>query len=118
MTEKATNISERLAQLLEKERTALLAGDLEKISDLIPEKEDLIATMGRSGEITQTMGAELTLKLRRNHALFESSLSGIRAVAARIANHRKMQSTLQIYNAQGEKKVVQSQDSSTVQKLA
>ncbi|SHK20639.1 hypothetical protein SAMN05444000_12223 [Shimia gijangensis] len=75
---------ESLDILLEKERHALLAGDLGEISSILAEKETFLDRLSAlKGPQTETL-APLRDKVSRNQVLLDSALQGIREVADRM----------------------------------
>jgi hypothetical protein len=97
MTDDATT---RLAALLEAERSALLEGDFDRIAALMEEKSALVAELeGRSLDA----GAVAPLRdgLRRNQALFDHALAGLRSVAARLGDLNRIRKSTDTYDAQG-----------------
>lgn len=109
---------EALDDLLERERLALLSGDLSAISDLIDEKESLldqIATLDAAGKD----GLEgLQGKAIRNQALLDSALRGIRNVATRFAALRKVRKSLETYDEKGRKTSLAALPDNKVEKRA
>lgn len=92
-----------LDRLLDEEQAALLAGDLERVAELADEKER-IARVLSSGDCEGPGGLELLdAKLRRNQHLLQSALMGIRSVADRMAEMRRVRRGLETYDATGRK---------------
>jgi flagellar biosynthesis/type III secretory pathway chaperone len=101
--ETSHGLIEALDQLLDRERKALLSGDLEQIGHLMPAKEDLVH---RLNDLNTHQGEHLALvheKVTRNQALLGSALDGIRAVANRMADLRKVRAGLEVYDRTGHK---------------
>lgn len=93
--------TDALDVLLDQERDALLAGDLEKIALLLPEKEKLVTDL-----LDDTSDGEPALnvlqgKLRHNQLLLDGAMQGIRTVASRLAALRQVREALDTYDAQG-----------------
>lgn len=89
--------------LLDEERAALLSGEFDRLSDLLPKKEHLIETL--SGNASNADGdlSPLQEKLARNQTLLQSAMEGIRAVADRMAELRRVRHGLQTYGNSGER---------------
>lgn len=92
-----------LDHLLEIERKALLQGDFDAITGLVPEKERLIDTLTELQPSRPEALIDLQRKLARNGALFDSALEGIRAVASRLSTLRKLRRSLDTYDQSGRK---------------
>lgn len=89
---------DRLSQILEIERTALLAGDLGALEALGPEKEAIAATFDESDgrELQSISGA-----LARNGALLAAARDGVTTVLSTLQNQRTARSTLSSYDSSG-----------------
>ncbi|MDU8910973.1 flagellar protein FlgN [Aestuariicoccus sp. MJ-SS9] len=95
-----------LDSILEEERLALLSGELNRISDLMAEKEALIDTLKQS-EIGTTEDLDpVQQKLRRNQELFDHALAGVRSVAERLATLRHLRKALDTYTADGQRSTI------------
>lgn len=95
----------RLQNLIEAERAALLAGDFDRISDIMEEKQALVD--GLDGD---SLGAEAldTVRdgLRRNHELFDEALAGLRNVAARLGDLNRVRKSINTYDSLGRKRQI------------
>ena len=114
----AQQIIGRLDELLEEERSALLAGDLDRISVLLEEKESLIDALGRLDAAAEPDLQGLQAKVVRNQALLDGALTGIRNVAARMAAFRKIRRSLETYDQSGRKQVIQGEVARQIEKRA
>lgn len=103
----AHSLIEQLDGVLEAERHALLAGDLDQISGLLEVKEALIDTLNTIEPAAQPELQKLQDKVTRNQALLDGALQGIRKVAARMAAFRKIRRTLDTYDENGRKQTIQ-----------
>ncbi len=109
---------DRLDRLLESERAALLAGDLETIGTLLDHKEALIDAFNAL-EPERTEGLEgLQRKVLRNQALLDGALEGIRKVAARMAEMRRVRTTLDTYDQAGRKRTIDGAAPRRIEKRA
>ncbi len=101
-------IIDELDQLLEKEREALLAGDLEQIGRLMELKEQLIDKINSldaeaKAALDRSALSQMQDKMTRNQALLQGAMEGIRAVADRIAGLRRVREGLETYDQAGRK---------------
>lgn len=92
-----------LDDLLEQERAALLKGELDRLGQLLSQKEALIGRINASHVSEQAGLAGLHDKLTRNQALLSSAMEGIRAVANRMADLRDVRRGLKTYDRSGRK---------------
>ncbi len=107
-----------LEDLLEKERAALLNGDLEKVGRLVERKEDLLETLSQI-EVTETESLQnLSEKMKRNQELLDSALEGIRAIATRLAALRRVRQQLETYDAAGKKNTIDMPQENALEKRA
>ena len=107
-----------LADLLDEEREALLTGDLERVGRMFESKETLIEELSRIEEFEAEALTGLQSKMRRNQDLLDSALEGIRAVAGRLAEMRRVRTTLDTYDSKGSKKSIEIAKDGTVEKRA
>jgi hypothetical protein len=109
---------EKLDELLEAEREILLAGDLEKLVEMLPRKEALIDTLNhgelRGGETLTRLDG----KIRRNQLLLDSAMEGIRTVSRRLAALRRVRSSLETYDSKGRKQQIEIGAGNSVEKRA
>lgn len=117
-SEQATVILASLDDLLDRERIALLNGDLDAISRRLREKERLIDALNTlHGDQDEDLSA-IRNKAHRNQILLESALSGIRAVADRVAALRRVRDTLETYDQSGRKTAISTLRTGQVEKRA
>jgi hypothetical protein len=96
-----------LDDLLDRERRALLDGDLEAVTRCLREKERLIDILVRH-QLPDDAGTGVVRdKAARNQILLDGALEGIRAVADRIATMRRIRDTLETYDHTGRKTAVE-----------
>ena len=112
-----TTIDE-LDDLLEDERSALLSGDLEKIRRLNDRKAQLVDSLRDLDLRDREEMNRLNQKISRNHALLGSALDGIRAVAQRLADVRRVRDSLDTYDADGRKRSVPTPSEKNLEKRA
>lgn len=117
-SEQATVILASLDDLLDRERIALLNGDLDAISRGLREKERLIDALNAlHGDQDEDLSA-IRNKAQRNQILLESALSGVRAVADRVAALRRVRDTLETYDQSGRKTAISTLRTGQVEKRA
>ena len=120
MTDKAIGkVFANLDALLEEERAALLRGDLDELEDMHARKSALLDQLhaldaARDADALHDLQAKLT----RNHALLDSAMLGIRAVARRLAAVRRVRETLDTYDEDGNKSSVDISIARAVEKRA
>lgn len=105
MSDDPDRLAAQLDTLLDTERAALLGGDLRTIAAGVAEKERLIAALEALGTPHAEL-AGLQAKVIRNQALFDGALQGIRSVALRIANFRRIRKSMDTYDQQGRKQTI------------
>ncbi|MEO9895921.1 MAG: flagellar biosynthesis protein FlgN [Paracoccaceae bacterium] len=112
-----TTIDE-LDLLLDREREALLAGELEVLSGIHDTKTTLIDRLNKLDVEDHDTLVALREKVGRNQDLLNSALEGIRAVSKRLAAVRRVRSKLETYTASGEKTEVETQTDHALEKRA
>lgn len=117
-TEQASVILTSLDDLLDRERIALLNGDLDAISRGLREKERLLDGLNAlHGDQDEDLSA-IRNKALRNQVLLESALTGIRAVADRVAALRRVRDTLETYDQSGRKTAISTLRTGQIEKRA
>jgi len=111
-------ILSNLDELLDRERAALLEGDLEGISRSLREKERLIDALNGLQLTPEVELAKIREKVKRNQILIDGALDGIRAVADRLSTLRRIRETLETYDQTGQKTVLDGLRSGRVEKRA
>ncbi|KIC24253.1 MULTISPECIES: flagellar export chaperone FlgN [unclassified Leisingera] len=92
---------DELDEILDKERTALMAGDLGKLESLLAKKEKIIGKLNSVSELEREALEQVQTKLSRNQNLLDSAMDGIRTVAARMAELRRIRKGLDVYDQSG-----------------
>jgi flagellar biosynthesis/type III secretory pathway chaperone len=100
-TEAAQNYIDQLDDLLNQERKLLLEGNLPGLAALAGEKEKLIRDLNALDRADRAPLAGARDKLQRNSELLNSAMTGIQAVATRMAELRKARDGLDIYDESG-----------------
>ncbi|PVA09707.1 flagellar protein FlgN [Pelagivirga sediminicola] len=98
-----TRLIDDLDALLDRERAALLTGDLEAIAAILHDKEKLIDRLNTLAPASRSAVSTLKEKVMRNQELLDGALEGIRAVAGRMAAVRKARRSLETYDNRGQK---------------
>ncbi|MBQ4825597.1 MULTISPECIES: flagellar export chaperone FlgN [unclassified Leisingera] len=100
---KPQQLIDELDQILDRERKALMAGDLGKLEDLLTKKEKVIGKLNSVSELERESLAQVQTKVSRNQQLLDSAMDGIRAVAARMAETRRIRKGLDVYDQAGKR---------------
>lgn len=116
--EMASVILQNLDELLDRERAALLEGDLEGISRSLREKERLIDALNGLQLTPEVELSTIKRKVQRNQMLLDGALDGIRVVAERLSSLRSVRDTLETYDQTGQKTVFQRLRNGRVEKRA
>ena len=101
--EEAQTLIDAMDDVLDRERAALVSGNLDAVSRLLQEKEALIDGLNALGEKDTETIQPLHDKLTRNQALLSSALQGIRLVANRLSALRRIRQSLETYDKAGKK---------------
>lgn len=110
---------ESLEDLLEKERTALLCGDVDAVARLHDRKAGLIEAVNTmdGGRYADAL-ASLNSKIVRNQALLDAAMAGIKAVSRRLATIKRIRTNLDTYSADGQRHSVELSSESSVERRA
>jgi hypothetical protein len=97
--------ADRLRVLLEEERAALNAGELDRLDTLLDRKERLAAEIAAEGLGCAAAEAEALRRLAgRNAELLESARAGLRAAMDRIGERSRVARSLDTYDAGGNRR--------------
>ncbi len=107
-----------LDELLDREREALLAGQLDQLGVLMTTKEQLIDRINKLQVEDRTPLESIHQKVTRNQALLNSALEGIRAVADRMAELRRVRSGFETYDRRGKRQTFGNSVNSNLEKRA
>lgn len=107
-----------LDALLERERAAILGGDLDALAGLMAEKTVLIDTLPSDSTPASTALDALRHKARRNQDLIESAMQGIRAVAQRLSAMRRLRTSMDTYDSTGQRRPINGLRGGKVEKRA
>ena len=93
-----TAIEQKMTRLLERERTLLMGGNLEALSEIAKQKEAMLPNV-------RTLNADAQARLRasadQNHALLGAAMRGLRGAIRRIKAISGAGAPLQTYSASG-----------------
>lgn len=103
MTEQSRRLLDQLDAILENEHDAVLTGEIGRLAALVSEKERLVDALNALAPPSEDSLRAIQGKLARNQALLDGALHGIRTVAARLAAHRRIRRSLDIYDQSGRK---------------
>ncbi|NVO57664.1 flagellar export chaperone FlgN [Rhodobacteraceae bacterium B1Z28] len=102
-TERDTTLLKSLEEVLELERAALVEGDLDRLTHMVPEKEKLIGAINDLQVLDSEDLIRVQQKVERNQALLNSAAEGVRAVAGRMAELRRVRQEFSTYGADGQR---------------
>jgi len=88
------------------------------MEQLLPQKEQMVEILLSSKDAGLDRIGIFEEKLQRNHMLLDSSLGGIRSVAARLAALQQVRTALDTYDARGRKRHVLTPGKSKIEKRA
>jgi len=114
----AQDMIDELDTLLDQERQALVEGDLEQLGRLLANKENLIGKINLIDTLERSRLSHVHDKVARNQVLLNSAMEGIRAVASRMADLRRVRQGLETYDRTGRKKRFDTQTHTSVEKRA
>lgn len=103
MTHEPDLLIKSLEEVLDLERAALVDGDLERLNHMVPEKEKLIGAINELQVLSSDDLLRVHQKVERNQALLNSAADGIRAVATRMAELRRVRQEFSTYGADGQR---------------
>lgn len=92
---------DQLDSLLEEERAALTKGELNKLEAILERKEALFDKLNSYSDLEAEALETVQGKVSRNQALLGSAMQGIKAVANRMAELRKVRKGLEVYDRAG-----------------
>lgn len=107
-----------LDELLDKERAAVLEGDLEGVGRSLALKESLIDQLNTQDWADRAALEALNEKVTRNQDLLNSALDGVRSVARRLASMRRVRNSIDTYDADGRKSKIDLSPNPSFEKRA
>lgn len=113
-----SDIMTALDALLERERAALLSGDLDRLPELLHEKTALIDALAGLDAAAEPLPEALKEKALRNQALLDGALEGIRHVAGRIAALRRLRQSFETYDETGRRRTIEGDIVRRIEKRA
>ena len=99
------DLIERLDTLVDSERDALLAGNLDRIGEILEQKRALADELSRQATDAEAL-RPYHAKLQRNAALYDSALAGIRRVVDRLGMLQERRKSLDTYDAKGRRQTI------------
>lgn len=114
----AQNLIDELDTLLDRERQALVDGDLDLLGRMLAQKQGLIEQINAMDALERERLTQVHDKVTRNQELLNSAMEGIRAVANRMADLRRVRNGLETYDQSGRKTRFETQGHSSVEKRA
>ncbi|MEL7255063.1 MAG: flagellar protein FlgN [Pseudomonadota bacterium] len=114
----ASDIFSALDACLEREKAALLTGDLDAIAPLMDEKSDLIAQLNAMGATEDDALSTLKDKAERNQVLLSGALDGIRRVSDRMQTMQQLRHSFDTYDQTGKRQTIEGEVVRHVEKRA
>lgn len=96
------DLADRLMALLEREHRLLLSGDLQGISALIEDKEEIAQSLAAQDDMPAARSQELRKSALRNQSLLEASVQGVSAARERLAEIGRAKLRLDTYTGRGD----------------
>lgn len=109
---------DELDELLDAERRALMSGNLDELTRLYENKEKLVANLNALDRLEAKRLEGLQKKMTRNQTLLSSAMEGIRAVADRMAELRRLRQSLSTYDREGKRKQIATPTEQKLEKRA
>lgn len=94
-------ILDQLGQLLDAEKRALLAGDLDTLEEFASQKTTLIDEIEQSDLFSPELLVDLLAKFREHDRLVRAAQAGVEEAIARLDAQRSARSELQTYGHDG-----------------
>ncbi|MGR3805989.1 flagellar biosynthesis protein FlgN [Marinibacterium profundimaris] len=116
--DKIDSLIEELDQLLDAERRALVSGELEELARLHDTKERLVSGLSTLDRMEAAELKDLRDKMTRNQALLDSAMEGIRSVAERMAELRRLRQSLSTYDRDGKRRQYETPTEQKLEKRA
>ncbi len=114
----AQDLIDELDTLLDRERQALIDGDLELLGRMLAHKQGLFERINAMDTLDRERLTHVHDKVTRNQELLNSAMEGIRAVANRMADLRRVRHGLETYDQAGRRTRFETQSLSSVEKRA
>lgn len=103
-------------EFLTLERAALLGGDLDVLTSLLPRKEGLISRLSTLAD--QKDLVNLQGQLNQNQAMLDQAMAGIQAAAQRLATLRAVQAGTSTYDSAGNRLPLEHSGQTTLERRA
>lgn len=114
----AQALIDELDTLLDRERQALIDGNLDMLGRMLTQKQNLIDNINALDTLEREHLEHVHEKVSRNQELLNSAMEGIRAVANRMADLRRVRQGLETYDQAGRKTRLETQTQPSVEKRA
>ena len=112
-----SGLIEAFDALFERERGALVAGDLRSIPGILSEKEALFERLEKERPDPEGL-ARLRAKATRNAGLINGALEGIRAATLRLKIIRKVKAGMETYDQDGRRSMLSGKPGLQMEKRA
>lgn len=114
----AADIFAALDTCLEREKAALLTGDLDAIAPLMEEKSALITHLNALGATEDSALSGLKDKAERNQVLLSGALDGIRRISERMQAMQTLRHSFDTYDQSGNRQTIEGEVVRHVEKRA
>lgn len=118
MTDETKRVFREFDDLLNRERRALLNGELTLVPELTERKEELVSRIAALGDAGLRGAEELREKADRNQKILAGAMEGLRAVADRLAELHGVRSGWETYDRSGRRNRIGMQRAGSVEKRA
>lgn len=118
MKDRESTLIDELNDLLERERAALLDGEIDGVGRVLDTKERLLRELTQCASSDTEELEGLRAKLTRNQELIESAMKGIEAVSRRFATIRKVRKSLETYDRAGQRRMIDISPGGRLEKRA
>lgn len=112
------DLIQALEEILDLERSALVEGDLDRLGTMVPEKEKLIGAINELHVLDSQNLIRVQKKVQRNQALLNSAADGIRSVANRMSELRRVRQEFSTYDAAGQRSEIEMRGKARLEKRA
>lgn len=106
MQSEIMDVLEELDDLLSREKTHLLKGDLPKFSELLNEKEALLQRLSEAPSSDSANMQQVQMRMQYNQSLLEAAMRGIRSAADRLQDMRAIREGIETYDSRGRRQVL------------
>ncbi|NSX56563.1 hypothetical protein [Parasulfitobacter algicola] len=118
MKSDSTHVIAKIADILEKERQAMIRGDLNILSELTGQKEKLHDALSKSAPLSHSDIVQLKRRAEQNQKMLEAVKQGISSALNRLSSIRDAQKPLTVYGASGQISSLEKADHKSFERRA